>query len=988
MKKVSILVLCAMLLALLTACGHTHTYSDKWTNDATNHWHAANCEHTGEKADEAAHVDANNDVVCDVCGYDYGHTHTYGDTWSMDEANHWYASACGHESMTKDKAAHVDANNDKACDVCAYDYGHTHTYQAEGEWTHDATNHWHAATCGCSIDGIDVAAHADENNDGVCDGCAWNYDHEHTYAEEWSTDRAEHWLAVTCGHTVADKDRGAHVDADGDFVCDTCDRDFMADFEFAMSEDASALVNGHTVLYKDAYDNETTTVVVFGKNFTKLVANDIETWLTKAGDGYFTVQIIDGEISAYAPYTALENGWECDGEFLGYAEGIPANGLEALLYNIIVFGEEYANNGMTLVYDLATDTYTVSYRYFSGSVYDLVVTVKLSDANTIASLQIDSTRYFSFDEDPWTVDENGIVTLNPDAEPYGVYSITATQTTGERTGESEYTAEKLVPTSFDLVNADGSALADVIKVTAGTPVYLHFANVKADGAKLSLDNVNAESSADGLTAYYSDYDWMNDIALDRLQLSGSVAGTYTLTITTTNVTKTVTVLVEMPAPTEISASVKKTEDYGGGYISTYFEKMNEVTIYLGQSVEFTAEVNEFADGTYTVSGGIFTDSSYDDGWNPTVLTKVFTPDAVGTYEIVLTSAVDASLTTTLTVIVKEIPSIEMILGGKYEYTDWNGAGYVVIFDGNTITINATVIDGYDEYWSPILVEVSATYTFTYSETDGIVLTPVSGDYETIGASLALSDNYGLKITVPGNWGDETYELVQTEAPVIGGEEEEETYVELKDFAVLDREHVIATADGMIAKILFEASAEDNKTGTCTVYFTHPRFGAMVDAYTFTYDKGELFLVPVNGMPVIMGGVSVVITEGELDFAIIMGVEFYFTGEEPAVEPGINDVTVLDRTHIVTSADNVAATIVFEASEEDPASGKCTVYFTHPRFGAMVDEYTFTCANGELSLIPVNGMPVIMGGVSVVITEGELDFVIIMGAEFDFNVEEL
>ena len=49
---------------------HEHTYSPDWSCDENNHWHAATCEHSDLKSDEAAHVDANNDGVCDVCDYD------------------------------------------------------------------------------------------------------------------------------------------------------------------------------------------------------------------------------------------------------------------------------------------------------------------------------------------------------------------------------------------------------------------------------------------------------------------------------------------------------------------------------------------------------------------------------------------------------------------------------------------------------------------------------------------------------------------------------------------------------------------------------------------------------------------------------------------------------------------------------------------------------------------------------------------------------
>ena len=64
------LVMC--VVASISSCKKKaceHTFSEEWTTDATNHWHAATCEHTEEKSDLAAHADANNDGKCDVCAY-------------------------------------------------------------------------------------------------------------------------------------------------------------------------------------------------------------------------------------------------------------------------------------------------------------------------------------------------------------------------------------------------------------------------------------------------------------------------------------------------------------------------------------------------------------------------------------------------------------------------------------------------------------------------------------------------------------------------------------------------------------------------------------------------------------------------------------------------------------------------------------------------------------------------------------------------------
>ena len=93
MRKALLVLLCMIFaLTALVACGdgHTHTYEADWSSDAENHWHASTCEHTEEKSDVAAHVDANTDEVCDVCGYSTA-AHHFAATLSFDETGHWYA---------------------------------------------------------------------------------------------------------------------------------------------------------------------------------------------------------------------------------------------------------------------------------------------------------------------------------------------------------------------------------------------------------------------------------------------------------------------------------------------------------------------------------------------------------------------------------------------------------------------------------------------------------------------------------------------------------------------------------------------------------------------------------------------------------------------------------------------------------------------------------------------------------------------------------
>lgn len=56
---------------------HEHTYSTDWTSDATNHWHAATCEHKTEVSEKAAHTfgeavvtkEGVKTYTCTVCNY-------------------------------------------------------------------------------------------------------------------------------------------------------------------------------------------------------------------------------------------------------------------------------------------------------------------------------------------------------------------------------------------------------------------------------------------------------------------------------------------------------------------------------------------------------------------------------------------------------------------------------------------------------------------------------------------------------------------------------------------------------------------------------------------------------------------------------------------------------------------------------------------------------------------------------------------------------
>jgi len=195
MKTKKKVILALLTLTCLTAgslsvaaCGgeHTHTYATSWTAGETQHYYAATCGHTDEKLAAADHVwgvpqvttpatetvKGEQTLTCVVCGktktesIDYA-GHTYSANWTADATNHWHAATCAHTGEKTDSAAHTWGEwqtviapthtakgvKIRSCTVCNYaqtDEEATtgaHTYD-ETHWVADESGHWFAANCG------------------------------------------------------------------------------------------------------------------------------------------------------------------------------------------------------------------------------------------------------------------------------------------------------------------------------------------------------------------------------------------------------------------------------------------------------------------------------------------------------------------------------------------------------------------------------------------------------------------------------------------------------------------------------------------------------------------------------------------------------------------------------------------------------------------------------------------------------------------------
>lgn len=218
---------------------HVHSFEENWNYNDTQHWHDANCGHN--TVDQLAdHEDVTNDGVCDVCGCDFsGCEHTFSEEWRADVTYHWHPATCEHIGAVSGKEQHVDADENGRCDGCDYLMcNHTdfdldgecdicggpldpdHVHEFGEEIGSNVTSHWYISTChpGATSEPED---HVDENNDGVCDICAFQIC-GHSFSNTWTSNDTHHWHAILCTCSIARKDYAEHVDADGDGGCDVC----------------------------------------------------------------------------------------------------------------------------------------------------------------------------------------------------------------------------------------------------------------------------------------------------------------------------------------------------------------------------------------------------------------------------------------------------------------------------------------------------------------------------------------------------------------------------------------------------------------------------------------------------------------------------------------------------------------------------------------------------------------------------------------------
>ena len=529
MKKNLLMLLCMLLIAAcaLASCNKDcdHTFSDEWYGDETSHWHPATCEHGENRDSLGAHVDANQDALCDVCAREVGHDHTFDKKWVYDDFKHWKSATCAHTDEKGDYDFHVDTNNDNICDTCS---SHVHQLNSTG----------YCVLTGCGKKVKDV----DESN------------------------IHELILAV---YDQAYRVNGSKIDYLFEGFSNT-----------SIKYTASKHDVVNTIYGKDNYTY--TYTKTSSVNGTATGSGTLETWHQLSGkDETFGVVSEDGG----APALDISNVDRLQGYYIALSTLAGGYGATETLYSLY----EAAIGGVTgdddnlisskpigeIEYETFEDENKVTFKYnyqtvflnasnivvgelagqtvYNVNYFEVEVSFCYSDDFALTELVI---KCDSYTNDPGTSKEDGFlyddvdIEYDPDTDTFrfveydhkngvyidsdrrtpDVYTITITQTVGERTEENPNPKKKFIPKSFDIyLNCDdetgelsnkynGTILQSTIKGV--TNLYIGDCMPEGTSIHFVADQVTYKLYKDGVLIENPN-DYTNEIGVAEFTFSNS-----------------------------------------------------------------------------------------------------------------------------------------------------------------------------------------------------------------------------------------------------------------------------------------------------------------------------------------------------------------------------------------------------------------------------------------------------------------------------------
>lgn len=682
---------------------HTHTYESTWTYNSTQHWHAATC---GDDAKDAQgdHVDANNDGVCDTCGFNYAHTHVYSDEWTADANNHWHASLCGHE-VTSDSAAHT-ADIMGVCTVCGYKVSQPVIADIE--------------------DALEIAEYNSsipEHAEGTYTTSLIDYAGQPRSSEyEISYDKYEDFTYVN------ETFHGSY----GDTVTETW---------------YSQLSNGS--MYSVVSEDGSTP----SANTDGISENDLKgyAFTNPLNDNFAAGNGLE-EFASTIYYFLTENYTDAENDTVEVTEPSAENEAYTVTFSRYTIGyTQYVDedNNLASRRDQSADT------YLEGS-----LSFTINDSYYMDSLTFEATIYgassLKFPADD--TEAKGTLIENPTPENEYTYEFTQ----GSR---NPYDSDVIFYTDYTLklVETDEET-DDEIKtnVTDGeldigygydNRILVAIDDAEPETVEPSIDRISYQvylydetlgdfrdtplSSTEiysymQISNYYDYTTFTSDPT--RFYIHGQAEGTYKIVFSTImGVEHTLTVTVEKEDPTSIEAQVN------GSSADTY-------NGYTGLEYTITGDVGSAYKEGYTVA--ITSDNAASASITERSTGWIFTTETAGTYTLTVTSTVVTTLSDTVTMVIAEAPEMSDVLNGNYEF-DINdnfflySNGYIGFTPESEGALNGS-LKFYFDTWEYGLIAGTVTYSYNAEEATIDIVDDVTGYDEFI---VTIAADYSISVTL-------------------------------------------------------------------------------------------------------------------------------------------------------------------------------------------------------------------------------------------------
>ncbi len=139
-----------------------HSFSDSWSHDDTNHWRAATCQHTGETTDFGPHKWDDGQIIKDA-----GH--------NVNGEKQYTCTVCGFQKTEVIAGQPHEYNQEVVSDQ----------YLAAAATCTTPAQYYYSCVCGQA--GTETFSYGEAKG--------------HTFSDQWSSDENQHWKAATCEHT-------------------------------------------------------------------------------------------------------------------------------------------------------------------------------------------------------------------------------------------------------------------------------------------------------------------------------------------------------------------------------------------------------------------------------------------------------------------------------------------------------------------------------------------------------------------------------------------------------------------------------------------------------------------------------------------------------------------------------------------------------------------------------------------------------------------